>query len=111
NRHSNQMLLQVSKAIQAVAAGKIPQARELLAQAIQAIDEIRKAEAVAEYGRWKSWYAGDWLTNVGRKRQSVGCYVQPLTDPNGPTPSLLPWEWEAYCHIMHYERDRVVDVK
>jgi hypothetical protein len=111
NRHSNQMLLDVSRAIQAVAAGNLSHARELLTHATQAVDEIRKAEAVAEYGPWKNWYAGDWLTNVGRTRQVIDSYVQHLADPLGPMPSLLTWEWEAYYHIMHYEGARVVDVK
>ncbi|HXI31881.1 MAG TPA: glycosyl hydrolase 115 family protein [Vicinamibacterales bacterium] len=111
NRSSNQMLLQVSKALQAVAAGNLAQARELLAKAMQACDEIRKAEAAAEYGPWKNWYAGDWLTNVGRTRQVIESYVQHLDDPIGPMPSLLTWEWEAYYHIMHYEGTRAVDVR
>jgi Glycosyl hydrolase family 115 len=111
NRHSNQMLLQVSRAIQAIAAGNVRRARELLAQALQACDDIRAAEAVAEYGPWKNWYAGDWLTNVGRTRQVIQSYLQHVDDPLGPMPSLLTWEWEAYYHIMHYEGARVVDVK
>jgi len=111
NRHSNQMLLDVSRAIQAVGAGNSSQARDLLTHAIREVDEIRKAEATAEYGQWQNWYAGDWLTNVGRTRLVIQSYVQHLDDPYGPMPSLLTWEWEAYYHIMHYEGSRVVDVK
>src|SRR5262249_31372598 len=101
NRHSNEMLRDVSRALQAVAAGDRRRARELLAAATRAIDEIRTAEAAAEYGPWKNWYAGDWLTNVGRTREVIESYVRHLEDPLGPMPSLLTWEWEAYYHIMH----------
>jgi len=111
NRQSNRMLLQVARAIQAVASGNAAQARDFLAQAIQACDEIRQAEAAAEYGPWKNWYAGDWLTNVGRTRQAIQVYAQHLEDPLAPLPSPLLWDWEAYYHIMHYEGDRAVDVK
>jgi hypothetical protein len=111
NQHSNQILLLVAKSIQAVGAGNVAQARELLAQAIRACEEIRQAEAAAEYGPWKNWYAGDWLTNVGRTRQAIQVYTQHLDDPLAPLPSPLLWDWEAYYHIMHYEGDRAVDVK
>jgi len=111
NRESNRMLLQVAKAIQAAGAGDNRQARELLAQAIQACDEIHRAEVAAEYGRWKNWYAGDWLTNVRRTRETIQLYAQHLEDPLSALPSPLLWDWEAYYHIMHYEGTRSVDVK
>jgi glycosyl hydrolase family 115 (putative glucuronidase) len=111
NRQSSQMLLLVARAIQANAAGNAAQARELLAQALRACDEIRQAEAAAEYGPWKNWYAGDWLTNVGRTRQAIQVYAQHVEDPLAPLPSPLLWDWEAYYHIMHYEGDRTVDVR
>src|SRR5262245_4647416 len=78
NRYSNQMLLDVSKAVQAVAGGNSSHARDLLQQAMQAVDEIRQAETAAEYGQWKNWYAGDWLTNVNRTRLVIHSYLQRL---------------------------------
>lgn len=111
NRHSNRMLLQIARAIQSAEAGKPDEARKLLGQALAATDEIRKAESAAEYGPWKNWYAGDWLTNVGRTRQAIQLYAQRLDDPLSPMPSALLWDWEAYYHILHYEGERVVDVK
>jgi hypothetical protein len=90
---------------------KADDARTLLGQALAATDEIRKAESAAEYGPWKNWYAGDWLTNVGRTRQAIQLYAQRLDDPLSPMPSALLWDWEAYYHILHYEGERVVDVK
>jgi hypothetical protein len=111
NRQSNVMLLNVAKAINAADAGRAPEARQLVAQALKAIDEIRDAETAAEYGQWKRWYAGDWLTNVPRTRQALDAYAQHLDDPFAPLPSALTWDWEAYYRIMHYEGDRTVNVK
>jgi hypothetical protein len=111
NRQSNRMLLQVARAIQASEAGKPDAARQLLDQALQATDAIHQAESAAEYGPWKNWYAGDWLTNVGRTRETIQLYAKHLEDPLSPLPSAMLWDWEAYYHILHYEGDRVVDVK
>jgi glycosyl hydrolase family 115 (putative glucuronidase) len=111
NRNSNRMLRQLAQAIQASEAGKVDDARQLLSEALQAIDEIRQAEGAAEYGPWKNWYAGDWLTNVGRTRETIQLYAKHLDDPLSSLPSAMLWDWEAYYHILHYEGDRVVDVK
>jgi hypothetical protein len=111
NRLSNVMLLDVAKAIQARDAGDVAQARVFMAQALRATDEIRVAEEAAEYGAWKNWYAGDWLTNVPRTRQTLQAYVTALDDPLAPLPSPLIWDWEAYYRIMHYEGERVLNVK
>jgi hypothetical protein len=110
NRQSNLMLQKVARAIDAANAGKNDDARALLAEAVEACDEIRRVEAGAEYGRWKNWYAGDWLTNVSRTREMIALYARHLADPLSPLPSPLLWDWEAYYHILHYEGDRTVDV-
>jgi hypothetical protein len=111
NRQSNVLLLQVARAIQAAEAGNPADARRLLGEALKATDEIRQAERAAEYGPWKNWYAGDWLTGVNRTRETIQLYAQHLDDPLSPLPSALLWDWEAYYHILHYEGDRVVNVK
>ena len=111
NRSSNLMLLNVAKAIDAREAGKTEDAKTFIAQALKAIDDVRAAEAAAEYGPWKRWYAGDWLTNVPRTRQTIEAYAQHLADPLAPLPSTLMWDWEAYYRIMHYEGERVLNVK
>jgi hypothetical protein len=111
NRQSNLMLLNVAKAIQARQAGRAADAKPLLAQALRALDEIRAAETAAEYGPWKNWYAGDWLTNVPRTRQTVQAYADHLDNPLAPLPAPLLWDWEAYYRIMHYEGGRTVNVK
>ena len=79
NRDSNRMLLQVARAIQASEAGH-PRGRtgSCSTEALQAIDEIHQAEGAAEYGPWKNWYAGDWLTNVGRTRETIQLYTKHL---------------------------------
>lgn len=111
NRQSNVVLQKVARAIEADNAGKPQDARQLLNEAIQACDEIRRAETAAEYGRWKNWYAGDWLTNVNRTRETIALYARHLSDPLAPLPSPLLWDWEAYYHILHYEGTRSVDVR
>lgn len=111
NRESNLVLLHVSRAARAHAAGRLEDARRELSEAQRACDEIGRAEAGAEYGRWTKWYAGDWLTNVRRTSETIGLYAQHLTDPLAPLPSPLLWDWEAYYHILHYEGDRSVDVR
>jgi hypothetical protein len=111
NRSSNVMLLNVAKAIEAREAGKTADAKTFIGHALRAIDDVRAAETAAEYGPWKRWYAGDWLTNVPRTRQTIEAYAQYLDDPLAPLPSTLMWDWEAYYHIMHYEGERVLNVK
>jgi hypothetical protein len=37
--------------------------------------------------------------------------TQHLDDPLAPLPSTLMWDWEAYYRIMHYEGERVLNVK
>jgi hypothetical protein len=111
NRESNRMLGKVARAIDAANGGRNDEARRLLGDAVQACDEIRRAKTAAEYGRWKNWYAGDWLTNVNRTRETIALYAQHLADPMSPLPSPLLWDWEAYYHILQYEGDRTVDVR
>ena len=112
NRESNRMLFELSKAIQEARGGEISQARQSVTQALQAIDEINRAEVAAEYGKWKNWYRGDWLTGVYRTRQILEVFSQFLGDPLTHLPPPLFWDgWEAYYHIMKYQGERTVEVK
>ncbi len=111
NRSSNVMLLNVARAIEARRSGDVVKARDFIAKALRAIDDIRTAETAAEYGPWKNWYGGDWLTNVPRTRQALQAYGAALDDPLALLPSPLLWDWEAYYRIMHYEGERVLNVK
>ena len=107
NRASNRMLFLISKAIDDSGNGRGAQARAEAAQALASLDEIQRAEAAAEYGRWKNWYRGDWLTGVYRTRQIVQSFSDFLIDPQSHLSPPLLWDgWEAYYHIMHYEGDR-----
>jgi hypothetical protein len=111
NRESNQALLQIARAIEQAQDGEMGQARESAAQALAALDRIRQAETAAEYGKWKNWYRGDWLTGVYRTRQMAEIFSEFLSDPLSHLPPPVFWDgWEAYYHIMCYEGDRSADV-
>ena len=111
NRESNRMLLHVSKAIEQAQSGEMAQARQSAAQALAALEGIRQAEGAAEYGKWKNWYRGDWLTGVYRTRQMVEIFSEFLSDPLTHLPPPVFWDgWEAYYHIMRYEGDRSANV-
>ena len=111
NRESNQMLFQVASAIRDAQNGRMNEARESAQKALAALNAIRQAEAGAEYGKWKHWYRGDWLTGVYRTRQMVEIFSKYLTDPLVRLPPPILWNgWEAYYHIMRYEGDRTADV-
>ncbi|MFZ0964929.1 MAG: glycosyl hydrolase 115 family protein [Terriglobia bacterium] len=112
NCESNRMLLEVAKAIQEAQSGKTGEARQAAMQGLGALDEINKAEMAAEYGQWKNWYRGDWLTGVYRTHQMLAVFSQYLTDHLTHLPPPVFWDgWEAYYHIMNYQGDRSADVK
>ena len=112
NRESNRILLLIAKAIQDAGNGQTAEARQAAGQALNALDQIHQAEVNAEYGKWKNWYRGDWLTGIYRTRETVQTFSAFLDDPlTHLSPPLLWNGWEAYYHIMHYEGDRSADVK
>ncbi|HEV2233671.1 MAG TPA: glycosyl hydrolase 115 family protein [Terriglobia bacterium] len=112
NRESNRILSLVGEAIQDDDAGDKAKARDAGERALRAFDEIQRAETEAEYGKWKNWYRGDWLTGIPRTRELVQIFLKQLEDPLSPLPPPILWSgWEAYYHIMHYEGDRSADVK
>jgi hypothetical protein len=112
HRESNRILLLISKAIQDAEKGDTSQAHREADQALAAFDEIRRAEEAAEYGKWKHWYRGDWLTGVYRTRELLQVFSKFLDDRETHVAPPLLWDgWEAYYHIMHYEGDRSADVK
>lgn len=101
----------VSEAIQAAEKRDKAKAHQEIAQALASFEEIQRAEAAAEYGKWKNWYRGDWLTGIYRTRQLVETFSKFLDDPETHIAPPVLWDgWEAYYHIMHYEGDRSVDV-
>ncbi|MGA9584163.1 MAG: glycosyl hydrolase 115 family protein, partial [Terracidiphilus sp.] len=111
NRESNRALLLVARALQDDGAGDEEKARNEAGEALQALDAIQASMTAAEYGKWKNWYRGDWLTGVYRTRELVQAYADHLKDPMAKLPAPVAWSgWEAYFHIMKYEGDRSVDV-
>ena len=112
NRESNRMLLSLSQAVKDLGTGDRAGAAAKLNQALEATDAIKQAESTAEYGKWKNWYHGDWLTGVDRTHQMLQVFARWVADPSAPVPPPVIWnDWEAYYHIMHYEGDRTVDVR
>jgi len=110
-KESNRILGLTAEAIQDLAAGNRARARAAVQRALASIAEIRKAEAAAEYGKWKNWYHGDWLTGVDRTAEMLGIFLKHIDDPDAPIPPPIRWEgWEAYFHIMRYEGDRTAAV-
>ena len=112
NRQSNRILLLLSKAIDDADAGHLSNARQESHEALQAFDEIHRLESGAEYGKWKNWYRGDWLTGIYRTQELAQVFSKFLDEPFTPLAPPVIWDgWEAYYHIMHYEADRSADVQ
>jgi hypothetical protein len=111
NRNSNHMLLEVAQSMKDYDAGNTEKALAEANEALKALDEIMASMHAAEYGKWKNWYRGDWLTGVYRTRELVQDYANHVKDPMAKLPAPASWSgWEAYFHIMEYEGDRSVDV-
>ena len=111
NRESNQMLFEVASAVKDANAGDTAKAQGETAEALRALDAIQASMHATEYGKWKNWYRGDWLTGVYRTRELVQAYADHLKDPLAKLPAPASWSgWEGYFHIMEYEDDRSVDV-
>jgi hypothetical protein len=112
NRDSNRILLLVVQAIQDLQEGDSAKAHAAVGMALTQFDDIHQAEAAAEYGKWKNWYRGDWLTGIDRTQETVKSFSRFLDDPLTHLEPPLIWSyWEAYYHIMHYEGDRSADVQ
>ncbi len=111
NRESNRALLLTARALSDAEAGQTDKARSETDEALHALEAAQHEMAAAEYGKWKNWYRGDWLTGVARTHELVQAYADHLRDPLAPLPAPAAWTgWEAYFHIMEYEGDRSVDV-
>jgi hypothetical protein len=112
NRESNRMLFEVANAVKDANAGQTAKAQSEAAEALRALDAIQASMRSAEYGKWKNWYRGDWLTGVYRTRELAQAFADHLKDPIAKLPAPVEWAgWEAYFHIMEYEDDRSVDVR
>jgi hypothetical protein len=111
NRESNRALGLVANSLQDADAGQTDKAIGEADQAVSSLEAIQQSMSAAEYGKWKNWYRGDWLTGVYRTHELVQDYANHLRDPMAKLPPPVSWSgWEAYFHIMQYEGDRSVDV-
>jgi len=112
NRDSNRMLLALSQAVVALHNNDRLTAAARTNQALEAIDDLKQSESKAEYGKWKNWYHGDWLTGVDRTCELVEEFANYLKNPDAPVPPPIEWRnWEAYYYIQHYQGTRTVDVR
>ena len=111
NRESNRALMLVASAAEDRNHGDTVKAQTEIDEAAESLDSAQASMSAAEYGKWKNWYRGDWLTGVYRTRELVRAYADLLKDPMAKLPAPVAWSgWEAYFHIMRYEGDRSVDV-
>jgi hypothetical protein len=111
NRESNRALMLTAQALQDDQAGDAMKAQLEAHEANVALEAIQASMRAAEYGKWKNWYRGDWLTGVYRTRELLQAYEDHLKDPMAKLPAPVSWNgWEAYFHIMEYESDRSVNV-
>jgi hypothetical protein len=111
NRDSNRMLLEVSRAVEDLKTGDKTKAEGEAQEAVAALDHLLTTRKSAEYGKWKNWYRGDWLSGVARTQQTAQIFGKYIDDPMTPVPPAMDWGWEAYYHILHHEDDRSVDVQ
>jgi hypothetical protein len=111
NRQGNRALLSVARALKDVDEGHRETAQREVGEALEALDGIQQAKSRAEYGKWKNWYRGDWLTGVSRTQEVVAAYAHYLADPFAKLLAPIDWSaWEAYHYILQYQGDRTVDV-
>jgi len=112
NKDSNRVLFLISNAVQDAQAGNTAKAKQEATEALKQFDEIHQLEAGGEYGKWKNWFRGDWLTGVDQTRDLVATFVKYLDDPMTTLPPPVnAGGWEGYYHILHYEGNRSVDTQ
>ncbi len=112
NKNSNHILFLIANAVQDAQNGQTAKAHLEAEEALTAFNQIHQYEAAAEYGKWKNWYRGDWLTGVNETRDMVQSFLKYLDDPMTTLPPpVLANGWEGYYHIMHYEGNRSVDTR
>ena len=106
------MLLNVAQAMKDANAGNTAKAESETAEALQSLDTIQTSMHEAEYGKWKNWYRGDWLTGIYRTRRIGAGLCRSFKGFDGEAAACARGlsGWEAYFHIMRYEGDRSVDV-
>lgn len=112
NRNGNAMLLAASRAVQAAKAGRTAEAHAQTDIAAAQIVEMQRNEVYGTYGKWKNWWRGDWLTDIGATGEWIATFKRWLDDPIGTTPiPVSQSDWKGYYHILQYQGNRSVDVR
>lgn len=110
NRDSNLALLDTALSLQRDIAGDKADAKAFATKASEALASVRSSMHQAEYGHWRNWYRGDWLTGVSRTQEIVATFFARLSNPFYPMTPPVDWnDWEAYHYILRYQGNRVVD--
>lgn len=112
NRDSNHMLLMIARAVRDAQRGDRAKAKQEALATLPDFAEIKRLQAASEYGKWRHWWRGEWLVGIDETHAMVDAFVRWLDDPMTTLPPpVLTVGWQGYYHILHYEGDRVTDVK
>lgn len=110
-QEGNRMLNLVSQAILDYRDGDVDSARALMKRSLESLGKIERIQREAEYGKWTNWYRGEWLTGMRHSRYMIESFLRYLDDPMTSLPMPVDANsWQAYYHILLYQRDRYVDV-
>ncbi len=110
-QESNRMLHLVAQGILDYRDGHPDAARTSMKQSLESLDKIEEIQRESEYGKWKNWYRGEWLTGMRHSRHMIESFLRYLDDPWTSLPiPVQANSWQAYYHILLYQRDRYVDV-
>ena len=112
NRDGVRILYRVGRAVRDYRHGEKAAALREVRDTLPLFRQIRHMERLAEYGKWKHWYRGEWLVGIRRTRVLVGDFIRYLHDPTMTLPApFLDNGWQGYYHIMQFEGNRTVNVR
>jgi hypothetical protein len=112
NRDGVRILYRVGRAVRDYRHGEKAAALREVRGTLPLFRQIRHMERLAEYGKWKHWYRGEWLVGIRRTRVLVGDFIRYLHDPTMTLPApFLDNGWQGYYHIMQFEGNRTVNVR
>jgi len=112
NRDGVRILYRVGRAVRDYRHGEKAAALGEVRGTLPLFRQIRHMERLAEYGKWKHWYRGEWLVGIRRTRALVGDFIRFLHDPTMTLPApFLDNGWQGYYHIMQFEGTRTVNVR
>ena len=85
NRESNRMLLDVARVDEGRGRRRHGEGADRSRGCSERARTQSGAMHAAEYGKWKNWYRGDWLTGVYRTRELVQAYAESPEGSDGET--------------------------